>query len=461
MEEQAKNLVPESVVAEREDTLAGAEGSERDPRRPRHSVLLIVFLVLVTDLLGFAIVLPLLPRYGEDLLQPVLPQQSQAWLHGMILGTLLASFSLMQFIFAPIWGRTSDRVGRRPILLLGLVGSVSFYSLFGIASAIAYSGHPELGLALMFISRIGAGIAGATISIALAVIADCTSPDKRAHAMALVGAAFGIGFFLGPILGAVALKFFPDYPAAPGYAAACFSLLALIIAAILLPETLQPGVSERAKKRFNLQAFQHAFRIPLVGALVLTYFLSTLAFGNFEATLAFLTKDLLGLSNEDNYWVFAYVGFVLAAAQGGLYRSLARRGVQEATFMVAGACLMVFGMVALGGEAWFASTAGASSGSLVLGIFLVTSAVAVVGFSFMNPSINSLVSRLSGAGQQGEILGVNASANALSRILGPMAGVLLYYILPSLTLHTLPYLFATALLIPVFGLSVHVRRWIA
>src|SRR5262249_12477404 len=130
---------------------------------------------------------------------------------GAILGLLMASFSAMQFLFAPVWGRISDHVGRRPILLLGLLGSVLFYTLFGFASDLPRT--PEwagLALVLIFAARLGAGIAGATIATAQAVIADCTPPEKRRHGMALIGAAFGIGFSFGPLIGAGALAVFPE-----------------------------------------------------------------------------------------------------------------------------------------------------------------------------------------------------------------------------------------------------------
>src|SRR6185369_3970906 len=136
----------------------------------------------------------------------------------------MSSFSLMQFIFAPVWGRVSDRVGRRPILLLGLGGSVVFYALFGFASDLPRE-QAALALALLFAARLGAGVAGATIATAQAVIADSTPPDKRKHGMALIGAAFGIGFTFGPLLGYASL--FVDVPAAPGAAAALLSLAAL------------------------------------------------------------------------------------------------------------------------------------------------------------------------------------------------------------------------------------------
>src|SRR5262249_49399059 len=150
------------------------------------------------DLLGFGIVLPLLPLYVFRLLTPLFPEEPKKI--GAVLGVLMASFSFMQFLFAPIWGRISDRVGRRPILLVGLCGSVVFYALFAYASHVGFAGSPRLALVLILLSRVGAGIAGATISTAQAVIADSTPPEKRSHGMAMIGAAFGIGFTFGPLL---------------------------------------------------------------------------------------------------------------------------------------------------------------------------------------------------------------------------------------------------------------------
>src|SRR5947208_9109453 len=149
--------------------------------RSHRSPLFIVFLVVFIDLLGFGIVLPLLPRYGDDFLQGLIPGGKESALGGAILGALLSSFSLMQFVFAPIWGRVSDRIGRRPILLLGLTGSVVFYTLFGFASDLPAASSAGLALALLFAARIGQGVSGATIATAQAVIADCTTPDKRRH----------------------------------------------------------------------------------------------------------------------------------------------------------------------------------------------------------------------------------------------------------------------------------------
>src|SRR5438309_8228617 len=169
MEESASNQAEKS---ESTSAISARPSSSKSFKR----ALLIVFLVMFIDLLGFGIVLPLLPRYGKEFLEPLFPGDGQAKLRGAILGLLMASFSAMQFLFAPIWGRISDRVGRRPFLLLGLGGSVLFYLLFGFA--LTFTGDQAgTALALLFVARIGAGIAGATISTAQAVIADSTPPE--------------------------------------------------------------------------------------------------------------------------------------------------------------------------------------------------------------------------------------------------------------------------------------------
>jgi MFS family permease len=414
------------------------------------SALLIVFLVVFIDLFGFGIVLPLLPRYGREMI----PGGEHSPWAGPILGALMAAFSAMQFFFAPVWGRVSDRVGRRPILLLGLASSVVFYTLFGVASTLGSEGAQALGLALLFVSRIGAGIAGATISTAQAVIADCTSHENRSRGMALIGAAFGIGFFFGPLLGFGALTLFPHSAGGPGFLAAILSFVAGVLGFVLLPETLRPGVSHGRRKWFDLHGLQTALRVPGVGRLILIFFLSTCAFACFEPTLALLTTAKgLGLSDQNNFLVFAYVGLVLALCQGVLYRRLALR-VRELTFMWMGTVLMGLGLAGVGVIAWSAAGATAYSGAL-LGALLAALAVAVVGFGFMVPSVQALISRLSDPAKQGEILGVNQSANAISRILGPALGVPLFYLSAA---HELPYVFSTALLALVLLLIVRLRQ---
>jgi MFS family permease len=207
---------PTDPPAEPDMTANGQPDDYPPPIQPVGKALGIVFLVVFIDLLGFGIVLPLLPRYAQDFR----PEGMSDFATGVMVGVLMSSFSLMQFIFSPIWGRISDRVGRRPILLLGLGGSVVFYALFGVASGMTGPDEKTLGLILMFVSRVGAGIAGATIATAQAVIADCTTPERRSRGMALIGAAFGIGFTFGPLIAYFGESLFADNRGGPGYLAA-------------------------------------------------------------------------------------------------------------------------------------------------------------------------------------------------------------------------------------------------
>jgi len=425
-----------------------------DPRRPdelaprsNRSALLIVFLVVLIDLLGFGIVLPLLPRYGKTFLKEVIPGGSEAFAAGMVLGLLMSSFSAMQFIFAPIWGRLSDRVGRKPILLMGLFPSVVFYAMFGYAANLGEAHQQVLALTLLFIARIGQGIAGATISTAQAVIADSTPPEKRSRGMALIGAAFGIGFTFGPLIGAGSLFIWKDAWGAPGYVASGLSLLAFVLGVWLLPETLRPDSSATHRRWLDWRGLENALKTPAVGLLIVAFFLATFAFANFESTLALLSRDALQFDDRANFYLFAYIGLILMLAQGGLYQVLARRGVPETTFMVSGILLLIVGMAGLGATALFSAQLETASVRSLRASVLVALAIAVTGFSFVTPSIQSLISRRSDPTKQGEILGVNQSASALSRILGPLIALPLYQV-PD-TAHVLPYALAALLLLGV------------
>jgi DHA1 family tetracycline resistance protein-like MFS transporter len=444
--------------------------SSAAPARSSRSALLIVFLVVFIDLLGFGIVLPLLPLYATDILTPLFPGDAQRVLRGGILGLLMASFSAMQFFFAPIWGRISDRIGRRPILLLGLFASVVFYTLFGVASEVGAHGWHRLALALLFVSRLGAGVAGATISTAQAVIADTTTPDRRARGMALIGAAFGIGFTFGPLLGFASLAV--PLSGAPGYVAAGFSLIALVLGITLLPETLRTESAAMLRRRLlDWRGLQNALRSPSVGSLIITFFLATLAFGSLESTLALVNKTLLEgdasrvtqLATEEakttersNFLVFAYVGLVLMITQGLIYRRLVQR-VGEVRFLRVGTAFMALGL--LGGvvvllvQTRAGQTEMSASPHLMPWALLVMT-LAVMGFAFLTPSVQSLISRRSDPTKQGEILGVNQSASALARILGPLMGLSLFDVARS---HILPYLAGTALLVIVFLFTLRIR----
>jgi MFS family permease len=370
---------------------------------------LIIFITVFIDLLGFGIVLPLLPRYAAHF------EAS-----GRTLGLLMASFSAMQFLFAPLWGRVSDRVGRRPILILGLAGSTFFYSVFGYATSLGVDGQ-LLGLGVLpwlFLCRIGAGIAGATIPTAQAYIADVTGPQERAKGMALIGAAFGIGFTFGPLLGwaflpaaSAAADSVPS--AAPGYVASVLSGLAMLSAIFLLPESRQPGTAGNARQWFDVSSFKRAIVNPAMALILFTIFLTTFAFGQFESTLSLLTK-YLGLTDNDNYVCYAYVGFVLTLSQGLIVRRLVPR-LGEVLMCRAGTAIMTLGLVLIGLSAREKSTT----------MLYWVLPIVVVGFSSVTPSLQSLLSRHTSAADQGGVLGVGQSMSALARILGPWLGMTL------------------------------------
>jgi MFS family permease len=311
-----------------------------------------------------------------------------------------------------------------------------------------------LGLVLLFVARIGAGIAGATIGTAQAAIADSTTQEGRSRGMALIGAAFGLGFFFGPILGYLALVVFkadPHMPSVgPGYLAAVLSFAALIFGIFKLPETLRPGEPSHARRNWlNLQGWKSAVRSPGVTLSIVIFFLATFAFATFETTLSLLNDEMgLGLSDENNFFVFAYIGFVLAVVQGGFYRRMAKR-VAEISFMKMGSMLMVLGLAGVGMVAYQASGATESSVALLVCLLLIL-IVAITGFAFMVPSVQALVSRLSDPTRQGEVLGINQSMNAVARILGPAIGMPLYALGMK---HALPYVFGATLLFIVFVLT--------
>jgi MFS family permease len=437
------------------------------PPRSNRAALLIVFLVVFIDLLGFGIVLPLLPLYAEELLRPLFPGETAHVTRGAILGVLMASFSLMQFIFAPLWGRVSDRIGRRPILLLGLAGSVVFYGLFAVASEIGLGPAKAagLGLVLLFVARLGAGVAGATIATAQAVIADCTPPEKRAHGMALIGAAFGIGFTFGPLLGYASL--FVDTHAAPGAAAALLSLIALLLAWRKLPETLQRGAPPMGRRGWlNIHRLLEVLRMPTVGMLVATFFLATFAFGSLESTLALVSKYLLTgrveraemmtrSMDQSIFLVFAYVGLVLMLVQGLIYRKLVGR-VGEVRFLQLGLLLMTLGLV--GGVEGLEFREQLTEAGLLMPAALGAMTVAVIGFAFLTPSVQALISRRSDPTRQGEVLGVNQSAAALARILGPFLGITLYFLRGPDQPPELPYICGAFLMAAVFMFSLRMQQ---
>ena len=418
---------------------------------PPRGALLVIFLTVFIDLLGFGIVLPVMPRQAGGYLAALgLPPAAD----GAIIGVLFSVFSLMQFLFSPWWGSVSDAIGRRPVLIVSLTGSVIFYALYGLAVTLPPE-RAAVALGLMLLSRIGAGIAGASVGTAAAVIADCTPPERRASGMALIGIAFGAGFTLGPLIAYFGLRLFAEKPWGVGALASLLSLVALLFALAVFKETRVPG-NRAGRELPSASRTRAVLGMPAVGPLVLVYFLSIFAFANFEATLARFTQEAFGLTDNGNFLVFASIGAVLMLA-GGAYRPLAKR-LPEARLLAAGLALLIAGMAGLGFVAlavYRSEVAAVSVPSAVRWLFHVAAATAVVGFAFVNPSVSSLISRHADPTRQGEVLGVNQSFASLGRILGPFAGSVLFSLSDS---RTLPYAVAVAMLCVVATLVPRITR---
>lgn len=411
--------------------LAAVEsGGEGDQRNVRTGSLLVIFLTVFIDLLGFGIVLPLLPLYAD---------QFGTDPSGWVIGLLMASFSIMQFLFAPIWGSLSDRFGRRPIIMIGLAGSVVFYTLFGIATIYQ-------SLTWLFITRIGAGIAGATVPTAQAYIADTTDNENRARGMALIGMAFGLGFTLGPLFAVFSVSGDDAHPGpGPGFVAAALSAVALGLAIFRLPESLRErSESANQKQWWRLDRWQQALSEPAIKTLLLAFFVCIFAFASFETTLSMLIKGSADFENPPfNFsfrnvcWTFALIGLLVAVVQGGIVRPLAKY-VSEKYLAIAGALIEVIGFALMAYAASWAS----------LQMLFASLVIIVCGYACLQPSLYSLLSRWSDPEKQGTVLGIGQSVNALARIFGSAIGIPMLkaaFILP----YALPYLVGSILMLGV------------
>lgn len=238
----------------------------------RKPSLLIIFLTVFIDLIGFGIVLPLLPRYSE-----------LYGAEGVMIGFIVASFSIMQFGFAPWWGRLSDRIGRKPVLLISNAGSTLSYAMFALSAWPGLS--VTTSLTILLASRVFAGICGANISVASAYIADVTPPEKRSKGMALIGVAFGLGFILGPVIGAFGAQLFGLQ--GPGWIASCLCAANFVFAVFILVESRTPDTAP-ASTRPRVAQWSHILKRPQSGLLVGLYFLAIFAFACFESTLPLL-----------------------------------------------------------------------------------------------------------------------------------------------------------------------------
>lgn len=357
--------------------------------------LIIIFTTVFIDLIGFGMVIPILPFYASSELFRATPFE---------IGLLTSIYSWMQFFFSPILGRLSDTHGRRPVLFVSLLGSAIGYFVLGFATT----------LAMVFVGRIIGGITGGNISTAQAYIADVTTRENRAKGMGLFGAAFGLGFILGPALAGVLSKYGVQVPF---YFAAGLSLINAIALYFILPESLKPrtGDAEQPQKgriaEIRELLTDHGFR-----TLAAVYFLLITAFSIMTYAFVLFTDFTFGYGAEQNGYLFAYVGLIAIVVQGALFGVAARRFGE--TRLAAVGCLLL--TVSLFLMPLSAPAAGGLAGLLAI------SGLLSFGNAFASPALASLASKNAGDHEQGRVMGVMQSGASLARAIGPtIGGVLL------------------------------------
>lgn len=365
----------------------GGPGEERFFTAP----LIVIFLVVFIDLVGFGMIIPILPFYAEY--EPFRATPFE-------IGLLLSIYSWMQFIFAPLLGRLSDRHGRRPILLISLIGSAVGYMIIGFAGS----------LAIVFVGRVVSGITGANISAAQAYVADVTTKENRAKGLGLFGAAFGLGFVMGPAIAGVLSKFSIQLPF---YFAAGLSLTSAAAVYFFLPESLvrRPGdegnVSSAQKRSLIERLSDRTFAL-----LNASYFFLVTAFSIMTYAFVLFTSFRYGYNAEQNGYLFAFVGIIAIIGQGFLFAPLARR-FGEARLTPLGCLIMAVSLFLM-------PTIGPDSGGIyaLLGVCVLLS----LGNALASPSLTSLVSKSSRDDDQGASLGIMQSGASLARAVGPMIG---------------------------------------
>ncbi len=359
----------------------------------------ILFLIVFIDLIGFGIIIPLLPFYAEFF--QATPE---------MVGLVMATYSFTQFLAAPFWGRLSDRIGRRPVLLVSLAGAVASYVWLGFAES----------LWMLFAARAAGGAMAGNISAAFAYVADITTRENRARGMGMIGAAFGLGFIAGPAIGGILAGSDPvnaDFQS-PAFAAAALSAAALILAFGILKESLsleirQELAQQPPQKRLSL--FREALKRPHLGLLLTLTFLSTFVFAGLESTFAMWSRRQFGWGPEQNGYLFAFVGLLSALIQGGLIRRLARR-FGEAGLIIQGSLALAIGIAMIP----FCSN---------IMMLVIAMSIAGYGFSITSPALNSLISLQAGDDEMGGIMGVTRSASTIARFIGPAWAGLLFGVL--------------------------------
>lgn len=364
-----------------------------------------IFLTVFIDLLGFGLVLPFLAIEARDTFGV-----------SAFVATLLGSvYSLMQFLFVPVWGRVSDRFGRRPVLLWSISGTA--LAMAGLGVSLAWGSS----VAWLFLARIFGGIATANLGTASAYIADITKPEDRAKGMGLIGMAFGLGFILGPgVGGALArIAIAGRHGAVPCFVAAGLSSVNLLWVYLGVAESLPPEKRAKTPRRaltpLNPGAMRAAFSLPGVAMAIAVNFLVILSFTNLDQTFTFFCGDVFGIDERGTGFVLAFIGIVAALVQGGLVRVLAKR-FDEPVLMRAGAFIQALAFAGLVASA----TVGARA------LLYASGAMLALGNGLTQPSTSAFISKRAPADQQGGTLGTNQSFASLARTFGPAFGGWLY-----------------------------------
>ncbi len=363
----------------------------------KRSPLLVIFTTVFIDLVGFGIVIPVLPFYAEGTIFNATPRT---------VGLLFASYSVMQLIFSPILGRLSDNYGRRPVLLISIIGTGIGFLILGFANT----------LWMLFAGRILDGITGGNISTAQAYIADVTTKEDRAKGMGLVGAAFGLGFIFGPAIGGILSRWGIHVPFFFA-AALCFANAILLY--FTLPETVtkdHPARVSAAGGR-GLSQLVRSLTQPRLGFVLVIYFLFIVAFSIMTTSFSLYTMFRFGYDAQHTGYLFAYVGLIAVIVQGGLIGKLVKR-FGEIPLVIIGALCFAFSLFAV-------PFVGPHAGGL-LGL-LIGGGVFSLGNSLATPALTSLASKSAGPAEQGTVLGVTQSAASLARAVGPtIAAVLIH-----------------------------------
>ncbi|HEX5414253.1 MAG TPA: MFS transporter [Chloroflexota bacterium] len=373
----------------------------------QRSSLLVVYLTVFVDLLGFGIILPILPFYAE-----------RFGADGFWVGAVLTAYSGAQFIAAFFLGRVSDRIGRRPVLLASLAGSAISLALTGLAGS----------LVVLLASRVLAGAFGGSIATAQAYIADSTDESNRTKYLGMLGATIGMGFVFGPAIGAGLSGF--------GFSAAAFAAAALAAANLVfgffkLPET-RPTWARWTPRPSPARAALESLCHPTIRPALAAIFLATTAFAGMEATFALLGQERFGLDAGGMGLIFTLVGVVIAIVQGGLVGRL-NAALGERRLALTGAGLMAVGLLVLP----FMPT---------LAVCILALGVLAVGQGFVSPTLPSLLSLATSAGEQGETLGIGQSASAAARAVGPLIAGWLFDLGPAL-----PYIVGAVLIVVAAG----------